>query len=427
MPEDNQNANSADADQRLSHTDLTPEVVEQLFRIAVRAVRSGNTQGGRALLRALAREQPEEPRIWLWLAGVAQTGVEQRQALERVLALDPENRLAQQGLVRLKAHGGRAGVPSFLPSAGQPQARPTGETAGEAAPLLPEILASVAHDLSPVIPAPAQAPQTDVPPILTPQQTSHWANRWLYLVVGGGALLIVLWLLIAGIGRDGIVQTEAQPTPPLPRQILLSPTSIGAQVEQAPAELLPATIVAEEVPEVAGVSIAPDRPTPLPVTITPIPTAPAILPIGSLLEYDGWQATLLRPDHARVVNGALGELQPRGRFVFALMVVGNNAEIPRRIPPDLFRLIDAQGRAYQPNVDASAAYLRIYARGQRGDLAIDDDVPPGSGLYSIPMLFDVSPDATGLRLTLGQRPDGGWPIPDGAGSDGTALPPDSGP
>src|SRR2546425_4963444 len=80
---------------------------------ALRARKSGNLAAARALLRALATQQPDLPQVWLVLATVAETRAEQRHALEQVLALDPRSELAQRGLARM----GTAKAASAAPAA----------------------------------------------------------------------------------------------------------------------------------------------------------------------------------------------------------------------------------------------------------------------------------------------------------------------
>src|SRR5258706_10347395 len=67
----------------------------------MRARKSGNLAASRALLRALATQQPNLPQVWLMLATVAETRVEQRHALEQVLALDPRSEPARRGITRM--------------------------------------------------------------------------------------------------------------------------------------------------------------------------------------------------------------------------------------------------------------------------------------------------------------------------------------
>ncbi|NJN67862.1 MAG: DUF4352 domain-containing protein, partial [Chloroflexaceae bacterium] len=141
----------------------------------------------------------------------------------------------------------------------------------------------------------------------------------------------------------------------------------------------------------------------------PRPT-PTRFSLGTPQEYAGWSITLLRPDHTRLFTGTVGMLSPRGRFVLVLLTVGNGTSVARRIPPGLLVLTDDQGRSYQPVPGASAAYLETYGRGRHGDLSLDDAIPPGGSLYSVPLLFDVAPDATGLLLTVVGHAHEGWAV-----------------
>jgi hypothetical protein len=80
------------------------------------------------------------------------------------------------------------------------------------------------------------------------------------------------------------------------------------------------------------------------------------------------------------------------------------------IPPDLFVLSDSAGRSYLPVPGASSTYLNVYQRAQYGDLALEDVFDPSSGMRSVPILFDVPPDASGLRLTVSGAGPAGWPV-----------------
>src|SRR6266540_6787468 len=78
----------------------------------MRARKSGNLAASRALLRALATQQPDLPQVWLVLATVAETRAEQRHALEQVLALDPRSEPAQRGLARMNMIEAAAATPA---------------------------------------------------------------------------------------------------------------------------------------------------------------------------------------------------------------------------------------------------------------------------------------------------------------------------
>lgn len=132
--------------------------------------------------------------------------------------------------------------------------------------------------------------------------------------------------------------------------------------------------------------------------------------MGVPIEVDGWAAVLVRPDDALPLDGAIGDLQPAGRFVLAVVAVSNNSPTPRALPADLFVLVDGTGRRYTPVPGASTAYLALYERAQRGDLALEDVFEPVVGLRSVPLIFDVAPDASGLRLTVAGAGPAGWPV-----------------
>jgi hypothetical protein len=155
-----------------------------------------------------------------------------------------------------------------------------------------------------------------------------------------------------------------------------------------------------------------NAPTSTPVDVaTPFPL-PLHIASGNVLEQDNWHTTLIRPEYIQIIEESLGSMQPQGRFVLAVVAIGNTADVARRIPPDFFVLIDDQGRSYRVAGGASTAYLATYGRGRRGDLALEDRVPPGGGMFSMPLVFDVPKNATGLVLTITRNPDGGWPVLD---------------
>src|SRR3712207_5196466 len=74
---------------------------ESILQLGIEAARAGDKAEARELFRLVTREDPNNPQGWLWLAGVAEDREEKRAALERVVALDPDNELAQKGLAAL--------------------------------------------------------------------------------------------------------------------------------------------------------------------------------------------------------------------------------------------------------------------------------------------------------------------------------------
>lgn len=368
-----------------------PLNLDQLLRSGVAAARSGNRAAARAIFLALSHEHPDDTRVWLGLAGTAADEAEQRAALERVVALDPANEQARRALERM----------------GQPAPRITvvlPETIAQPAPP-EEAPAAAAPDAPPLDAPPPEIATLDAPASArTPDEAAPRAPFPLLNLLA--TLLILLLLGVVGviIGRQllGQASTASAPTPTL---VLAAPTELPLAT---PAPVDTAAPLATPAPIDTGATAAP------PATPASAPTSAVELPLGQLIDHDGWSATLLRPDYAVSLDGAIGELQPAGRFVLAVIAISNNSPEPRQIPLDLFTLVDSAERSYTPVPEASSAYLALYERGQRGDLALEDVIEPGSGMRSVPLLFDVPPDATGLRLTMRGAAGAGWPIAGGA-------------
>lgn len=382
-----------------------PEI-EALLRLAKKTARAGNKAGARSLLLALAREYPSEIQVWLWLAAVAETPDEQRQALERARALDPEHPMVQQGLARL----------ALAPEATLDQV--TAPPAAAAPRPLPDSSAAALEVAEPAPPRPAREPSTAAP--ATDEAAERGASRfWLYLALFAAFLTIVLIIVPLYLLPDRGTENNRPTAPPL-----LLQTSQNAPMTAASAPALVGTAGAFPLPTVsAGPPGTPDLARTTPARAPTPASPPTPLPLGMLLEHDSWRATLLRPDYALVLDGAIGDLRPGGRFVLALVSVGNIAATARPIPPDLFTLIDAQGRTYQPLPNASSVYLATYGRGQRGDLALEDAVQPGGGMVSVPLIFDVPTDATRLLLVMGPGNTGGWQVVAAVSSDAAPTAP----
>ncbi|MCU0495064.1 MAG: DUF4352 domain-containing protein [Chloroflexaceae bacterium] len=357
--------------------------LERLLKLAVQDARAGHAARARALLHALVREHPSAVKPRLLLAALAERRDEQRQLLEQVLALDPDNEPARKGLARL----GVAVSAQTLPSAATTPAA------------LPAEPSAVVASTSMVAPTPVAAP--------TPAESESPSRRgvgslWLF----GGALLVLL--LALGLLAQRWMSESSQPTVAVNRPL---PTVLLNATAAVP------VIAATTVP---AATVLPASPTALPQP-TMVPTPP-VLPMGAFREQDQWRAVLLQPDQAVVLDGSLGELSPRGRFVLALLSVSNLAAAPRRIPADMVMLLDGQGRNYRPIPNASSRYLSLYGRGSFGDLALEDEIPPGNRVSSVPLLFDIPPDATNLLLVMGSPTAGGWPVADARQSGAAPTP-----
>ncbi|NWF81334.1 MAG: hypothetical protein HXY37_15030 [Chloroflexi bacterium] len=355
--------------------------IERLLVMATDLARGGNPGGARTLFLALTREHPQDPRPWLGLAAATASTDERRQALERALALDPANQQAHQALQRLVARDA-ATIAALAP---------------------PDAAAAPAPRALPVAAEEDAEPERNPFPLLN-------------LIMAG---IIVLLLAALGfvIGRALLAGNQTIAAPTAPARPTTRPAASApplAPPSPLPTATTPPTpLPPTAVPTSAAVAVVvPTVPelAPSPTLPPASPTAPIPLPLGTVVDYDGWSATLLRPDYAVTLDGAIGDLRPAGRFVLAVVAVSNNGPTPRVIPPELFVLRDSAGRSYSPVPGASSAYLALYQRAQRGDLALEDSFAPGSGMRSVPLLFDVPPDASGLQLLVPGAGPTGWPV-----------------
>jgi hypothetical protein len=389
-------------DQRPASASLPPDQVAALVQSALRARKNGNLPAARALLRVLAAEQPYVPQVWLALATVAETRAEQRRALERVAELDPANPLVQRGLARLGA-----APPPAPPTNGTPTAQAGPKTAPLATPSTGQNIADArAAELVEMPPSVTPDPGLGMAPALTPIAAGPEAARairWpLYVVI---AIAVLAVLAATVLIRAPAGDQAAAPTPALPGAVL-APTA--AAQPAATAEPLPTEAAAAPVPTNVPPTAAPPTATPRPTsapTATPQPT----LAIGQVVKQGQWHAVLLRPEDAVSLDGSIGTFQPQGRFVLALIAIGNDGPAPARIPADLFALIDSAGHRYAPLPAISTAYLNTYGRGQHGDLSMEDLVPADGGNKSVPLLFDVPTTARNLYLIV-KGQGSGWAV-----------------
>lgn len=70
---------------------------------AIQAIRMGDKEEGRRLLEEMLETDESNEDIWLWLTAVVETDEDREVCLENVLALNPNNTIAQQSIAALKA------------------------------------------------------------------------------------------------------------------------------------------------------------------------------------------------------------------------------------------------------------------------------------------------------------------------------------
>jgi hypothetical protein len=395
---------------------LSAAAVRSLLTAAARLRQQGDIQRARVILHALVAQRPDDPRVWRALADVAESEEERRAALRRVVLLVRASSAPPPEGSPPSAAAPPALPPPLTPSPPLAAATPSSDSPPSSA-VDPHVQPAVAPPpLPPAAAAPSPAASQSVPsaPVdqtstVRPERTALPFPRryaWIGIAITGAALLIVAGLL-ANV-RFPATNVRPEPTPPLatleatgdaasaaPSPDVPPPSPIAAAA--TPVALFPATVAPTGAPSTPTVS--------LPPTSTPAPT----LSPGTVILRDVWTLTLLRPDHAVVLNGPIGSRQPNGRFILALVAVGNGGATAAVAPETLFTLVDQRGNRYLPEPALSTLYLETFGRGVYGDFSLGEAIPAGIGQVSVPVIFDVPLDARGLSLHLGDSV-AGWPV-----------------
>lgn len=424
---------------------LSAAAVRSLLTTAARLRQQGDIQRARVILHALVAQRPDDPRVWRALADVAESEEERRAALRRVVLLVRASSAPPPAGSSPSVPAPPATLPPVTPSppsvatAPSPDPLPSSPAAPSAAP---SVQRAVATPPPPSVAASQSVPSApvDQTPKVRPERTVLPFPRryaWIGIAITGAALLIVAGLL-ANV-RFPATNVRPEPTPPLatleatgdaasaaPSPDVPPPSPIAAAatpVAPSPATVAPTGApVTPIVPSLPASTLAPTFPPPpastlaptgapvtptvsLPPTSTPAPT----LPPGTVILRDVWTLTLLRPDHAVVLNGPIGSRQPNGRFILALVAVGNGGATEAVAPETLFALVDHRGNRYLPEPALSTLYLETFGRGVYGDFSLGEAIPTGIGQVSVPVIFEVPVDARGLSLHLGDSV-AGWPV-----------------
>jgi hypothetical protein len=87
---------------------------DQILQLGIEEARNGNREAARNLFELLTRQEPDNAQAWLWLAGVADGTDQRREALQRVMALEPDNEMARKGLQAMGAPLSPASAPAAV-------------------------------------------------------------------------------------------------------------------------------------------------------------------------------------------------------------------------------------------------------------------------------------------------------------------------
>jgi hypothetical protein len=77
------------------------DVKDTRLASAIKAIKTGDPATARGLLELAAAEDPEDDRVWQWLAVVAETAEDQRRFLYRALSINPNNETVRLALQQL--------------------------------------------------------------------------------------------------------------------------------------------------------------------------------------------------------------------------------------------------------------------------------------------------------------------------------------
>ncbi|MBN1813114.1 MAG: DUF4352 domain-containing protein [Anaerolineae bacterium] len=85
---------------------------DDLLKRGIAALNAGRKTEARSLLTQVVEQDERNEMGWLWLSGAVDTGEDRRVCLENVLAINPNNGLAQRGLATLQKQGSPGSGPT---------------------------------------------------------------------------------------------------------------------------------------------------------------------------------------------------------------------------------------------------------------------------------------------------------------------------
>jgi hypothetical protein len=212
--------------------------------------------------------------------------------------------------------------------------------------------------------------------------------------------------------------------------LVLAALACGSSATSPTTQSQPTAILATEsaqfpastdAPKPTDASIPTEAPlptnTPTP-TATPLPTntlepAPTPLPLGETVSFADWDYLV----NDAMVMPTIGEQVARGAYVVALVQVTNNGATEREVGSQFFVALDAQGRLYEMDTDASLEYHQTF----RTTAWYLDDIGPAITTV-IPVVFDVSPDALGVVLKAAGSSEPAIILVDDVGGEPLELP-----
>jgi len=103
--------------------------IDDLLKQGLAACKAGRNAEAHKLLMQVLEQDERNEKAWLWLTGVVDTDEERLTCLENVLAINPNNEIAQQGIESLRKKGalGLDSKPATQPPKDRPAKQPVVE------------------------------------------------------------------------------------------------------------------------------------------------------------------------------------------------------------------------------------------------------------------------------------------------------------
>ncbi|HEY0604058.1 MAG TPA: toll/interleukin-1 receptor domain-containing protein [Herpetosiphonaceae bacterium] len=186
-----------------------------------------------------------------------------------------------------------------------------------------------------------------------------------------------------------------------------SPTQTQVAVQASPSSFSLPSPGGEQSPALGGEA----SPAPGAQPIDLANADPAIVPNTQPLSAGGFEYSF-GSNLTNIATGSYGGAPPsRGQYLIVLAWVRNTGATPQQIPDSFFVVKDAQDRVSGFNRAASVDWFnRFGGAGSAGDFGADAQLPPGAPLGSVPLFFDIYPDATDVVLFSRDNPNQGFRV-----------------
>ncbi|MFN8449299.1 MAG: hypothetical protein U0521_12135 [Anaerolineae bacterium] len=151
--------------------------VDAMVREGVNAYKSGRKDEARSLLLKASELDPYNEQAWLWLSGLMDSPDDQRTCLENVLAINPENERAKQGLSYLTGQTSAGNVSPFAASATPPPAYASDTPPAAYSSGSTSVEWSAPNDAPPTPPTPAWASALATPAEPVGEALDDWVSN----------------------------------------------------------------------------------------------------------------------------------------------------------------------------------------------------------------------------------------------------------